>query len=159
MAWQDVTIPILRALINDLGATATYTDSRLAQLLSISAQYVQEEVSFNTVYTIDIVSVTITPEPDVPFINLMSLKAACILGRGDQRTSTDKGIMIKDGTSQIDMRQSTTEKRNVADDYCEQYEQAAFQHRIGNAKPGKAVYGPINTLVNGPGTGSTRMFR
>lgn len=147
MAWQDVSLPIFRAIINDFGSTPTYGETKLLSLLVVSAHFVNQEVSFSTSYTIDVVNCSIAPEPDEPFINLIILKAACILGRGDQRVGTDQGYMIKDGVSQIDGRHVAEEKRKMADNFCKEYEDAVLQFRLGNAKPGKAVFGPINTNV------------
>jgi len=79
MAWQDITIPMLRVLINDMGATPTYDDDTMTQLLLVSAMYVIQDVDFDISYSVDIVGQTISPDPstDVIFTNFIVMKAAC----------------------------------------------------------------------------------
>lgn len=147
MAWQDVSVPTLRHIINDLGSTVEYNDSRLEELLVVAARYIDQEISFSTAYTIDIVNCSIAPEPDDPFINLMVLKAACILARGTQRIDINKGFVIHDGPSRIDGKQVAVERKNMTESYCQEFEDAAEQHRLGNAVSGKAIFGPANISV------------
>lgn len=79
MTWQDITIPMLRVLIGDMGETPTYSDDRLIQILLVSAMFVKNEISFSTTYTIDIINETISPDPstDEVFLTLFVMYAAC----------------------------------------------------------------------------------
>lgn len=90
MAWQDEAIPMLRVLINDLGATPTYSDDRLEQMLIVSAKLVYQDIDLTYDYTISIESSTISPDPttneDDAFINFFVLKAACIADQSTYRT-------------------------------------------------------------------------
>lgn len=144
MAWQDTSVPIIRVLLDDLGSDPTYTDSRLEELLVVASVYINQEIPFSTSYTISVVNCSISPEPDEIFINLMVLKAACILTRGTQRISATNAYIIHDGTSKIDGRQPALSNKDVANDYCKEYEDAVEQHRLGNAVVGKAIFGPSN---------------
>ncbi len=147
MAWQDISVPTLRVIINDLGSTVTYNDSRLEELLIVAARYIDQEIPFSTNYTIDVVNCSIAPEPDDPFINLMVLKAACILAMGTQRLDVTKGFLIQDGPSKIDGKQVIVEQKNITDNYCKMFEDAVEQHRLGNAVVGRAVFGPANVSI------------
>ena len=88
MAWQDVAIPFLRVLINDLGSTPTYCEDRLEELLIMSARLVAQDMYFPITYSINIPTLTITPDPytDDYFINFMVLKAACLVDNTTYRT-------------------------------------------------------------------------
>lgn len=79
MAWQDITVSMLRVLINDLDDTPTYSDNRLIQVLMTSAYLLKQEITFSTTYTINILSQTITPDPsdDKDFMSLLVMKSAC----------------------------------------------------------------------------------
>ncbi len=147
MGWQDDSVPTLRVIIDDLGSQPVYNDSRLEELLIVAAKFIDQEVTFSTTYTISIPDCSITPEPDDTFNYLMVLKAACILTRGIQRLGADKAYVIHDGPSKIDGKQVAIEKKNVANDYCKQYEDAVEQHRLGNAVVGRAITGPSNSTI------------
>jgi len=96
MAWQDITIPMLRVLINDMAETPTYSDDTLTQLILVSSMYVVQDVDFDVAYSIDIVNQTITPDPspDTIFTNFIVMKAAC---QADISTYRTKALM--DGIS------------------------------------------------------------
>src|SRR5574339_394773 len=94
MPWQDETIPTLRILINDLDSTNyTYSDDRLSQTLVVAAKLINQEVEFDNEYTISIENVTITPDPvddgDEVYVNMMILKAACIVDQSTFRTKAN----------------------------------------------------------------------
>lgn len=144
MSWQEVGVSSLRVLLNDLGSTPEYSDSRLTELMVVAARYINQEIPFSTTYTINIIDCSISPEPSETFVNLMILKAACILTRGTQRISAINAFIIHDGTSKIDGRQPALSGKEVTASYCEEYEDAVAQHRLGNAVVGRAIYGPSN---------------
>jgi hypothetical protein len=79
MAWQDIAVPMLRVLINDMEATPTYSDDRLIQVLLVSALYTKTDMDFDTNYTVNIVTETITPDPstDEIFLGFFVMAAAC----------------------------------------------------------------------------------
>ena len=71
MAWDTTMVTILRTIISDLDASS-YSDSRLQQILVVAAQYVQQEISFTTTYTVNIDSPDIAPDPTVTMLFLYS---------------------------------------------------------------------------------------
>lgn len=91
MYWQGVMIPMLRILIDDnpYSGTYVYKDTRLTETLVVAAMFVTQEITFNNSYTIDVINSSITPDPyelnDKLFMNMVVLKAACIIDIGHLR--------------------------------------------------------------------------
>jgi hypothetical protein len=113
-------------------------------------------VDFPRDYNIDIPSTGIAPDPtstqDNGFINLVVLKAACMLADGEYRTASNKGIVIKDGPSAVDARALIASKQQIAKDACAKYEKAELEFRLGNSKAGEAIIGPHRNAVYGGST-------
>lgn len=108
MAWQDEMVPMLRVLINDMEEDAVYTDSRLEDMLIVSARLVEQEIDFSTSYTIVITDRGISPDPTVTatlddaFTNFTVLKAACIADQSTFRTKAlAAGIQAKCGPATL----------------------------------------------------------
>src|SRR5687767_14574266 len=85
--WDSEMVTLLRHVIDDLAEEPKYTDSRLRQLLLVAAQLAQAENNLIQEYVINIDNQTIKPDPtstklgmrDDSFVNLIILKAACLL--------------------------------------------------------------------------------
>lgn len=110
MAWADETVAILRVMIDDVDTPQKYTDDRLSALVAVAAFQVNTEIDFPVAFETDVVNVAITPDPSVAptrdenFLNLATIKAACILDRGVSSRVGQQAIRIKDGASEIDLR-------------------------------------------------------
>jgi len=146
--WQVEGIIMLRHIIDDLGDSPTYSDSRLEELFLVAAQLIKFDVNFTNDYTIDVDAGTLSPDPttstkDYAFISLVCLKAACILQRADARTSAGQAIDIRDGRSAISLKGVFAGKIAMAKSYCEAYEKAKLEHTLGNLVVGRAIMGPI----------------
>ena len=107
MTWQTEMTTIVRYLINDVDG-ATFTDSRIQNTIVVSAQLENNEINFAKDYTIDIVGTGITPDPTVTtkdnaFINIVSLKAGCLITDSEIRTAGANLISVSDGPSSINM--------------------------------------------------------
>ena len=64
MSWQNEMTIIVRHLINDLDSSSyTFTDSRIEESILVSSQLVLHEVDFESSYTVDVDSLTLTPDP------------------------------------------------------------------------------------------------
>jgi len=107
MSWQTDMVTMLRVIINDMDCQL-FTDSRLQQLLVVSAQLVNQEMDFNVNYTISISDFSITPDSTLPdsrddvFTNFVVMKAACISDIGATRTaSVISNLNIKCGPVSI----------------------------------------------------------
>ena len=148
MSWQVELTVILRHLINDLGSTPSYTDSRLEEVLAVSAHLVLTDTTFDTEYSIDVDESTISPDPttsspkDSNFITLVCLKAACLISYGEAKTYAISGMRITDGPSSIDMGSVAQSMMARQKDICDKYQAARKQYLIGNAKGVAAVIGP-----------------
>ena len=86
MAWQNEMTLIVRHLINDLDSSDyTFVDSRLEEAVLVSAQLSLLEIDFEKTYTIDVDSVSLSPDPtnasdkDDSFINIVCLRTARML--------------------------------------------------------------------------------
>ena len=83
MAWQDDMVSMLRVVIDDAGSNPEYTNARLEEVITVAAHFTKKDVDFDNDYTISIADVSITPDPitgkDYPFVNLVTLRAACLL--------------------------------------------------------------------------------
>ena len=152
MSWQGEMTIILRVMLNDLAA-ATYTDQTLQQSLVVAAQLVKNELDFPIAYTTDVVNVLISPDPTIApnrnenFINLACLKAACVSDRGQASIST--GIMVKDGSSVVDLREQFKGKLELLKQgWCKAYSDAKFEYQSGLAGiAGAAIMTPFRVFA------------
>lgn len=147
--WDIELVLMLRHLINDLGTTPKYLDCRLEELILIAGHYVSQEIS-NFSYTIDIDELTISPDPtqstrDVAFIDLILLKAVCILDSGEARTrALIGGIKIKDGLSEIDTKGAgKSQLFELAVNSCQFYEDTKWNYQLSSFKDVKSVLSPF----------------
>lgn len=157
MAWQEEMTTIVRFIINDYTSPYENSTDNLQSLIVAAAQLTKNDVDFDTDYSISISSTGISPDPtdinDDAFINLVSLKAACLLARGDQRRKARNALSIKDGPSNIDGRAAAEATAKWSDNICKEYADAELEYRLGNAKPGKAIIGPYRYEDSNQGPG------
>ena len=149
MVWQTEMVRIVRHLINDVDATS-YADDRLEETILVSSQLVLHEIDFDNTYTVDVDGLSLSPDPtglankDNAFINIISLKSACIILSSEVRTHGLNAIRMSDGPSSIDM---TGIARNIAvssQDMCGRYEHAVMQYKAGGSIAGQAILGPYS---------------
>lgn len=149
-------ITILRALIQDDGTPQTYTDARLTTALTSAAQMVAMEAEFSQSFTANVLLGTITPDPeaeetrDTPFIVLTTLKAACRLARGEAKISGGQAIRVRDGTSEVDLKDAAKYKNETANSLCKEYQDAKFEYETtGNVGNFAVSTTPFRLLVGG----------
>jgi len=155
--WKTEMTTLLRYVINDADETAReFTDERLCSLLVSSAHLTLGVVDFPANYTVDIPNSGISPTPtnDKSFVNLVVLKAACLLAKGEYRSSTNHAIVVRDGPSTVDPRGMVAAKKEMMDMACANYEQAELEYRLGNSNVGEAIIGPHRNAIYG-GAGRT----
>lgn len=140
--WYETAIPLLRALIDDLGSPSTYSDSRLEELLVYAAFFINRQVDFDQTYTIDVTTTSISPSPDKDFINLMVLKAATIIFRGEVKVAASEAFRVVDGPSSVDTSLSYEAKKKLADIMEDDLAKAILQYQLGNSNAGKAIITP-----------------
>ena len=154
MAWNTEMVSLLRYVINDTDTlTQEYSDTRLKSLIVTAAQLTLGVVDFPRDYTIDIANIAISPDPttskDNGFVNLVILKAACLLATGDYRSATNKGVVIRDGPSTIDARGMLASKKDIMESACKKYDEAELEFRLGNSNAGEAIIGPHRNAIYG----------
>lgn len=157
MSWQVECRLILRHLIDDLDCTAyKYTDRRLEELLIVAAQFVNVEVDLRQEYTIDADQLTLEPDPtdrsqrDESFINLMILKAACILERAEARKAAGKAVSLSDSFgTKVDLTGNLQGALALLKDgYCKAYADAKLEYSLDNMSTvGAAILGPFRAYA------------
>lgn len=146
MHWQTHTLKMVRHVINDVDETNyKYSDARINSTISVAAQLVVLELDFKYVYTVDLDTETISPDPldDNPFMNLAVLKAACIIIGGEVKTEAANAIAIKDGPSAIDLRGVSSTLLALYKDLSAKYENLAQNYGFSGSS-GQAILGPYS---------------
>lgn len=147
MSWQDTGIIILRNLIWDNDATVTYSDSRLEEVLIVAAHQNKAELDFETTYTVNVATTTISPDPesDEIFMHLMTLKAACIFDRGNARIAAMKaGLEAKCGPATMKtLRHMDGFSTLLEMGYCAAFEQAKKEYQFGDPLWVKGIMSPF----------------
>lgn len=155
MAWQTELVRMIRHMVDDLGSSPTYSDDRLEELVILSAQKINGEIDLDRDYSIDLDELILSPDPTVSpkdngFINLIVLKAACIIDQSEARKAAGQGIAITDNRSSIDLRgRAGTRLALLKEGWCKSYAQAKFEYQAGmGAMAGHAVLSPFRTGDN-----------
>ena len=143
-------VVIVRHLVNDLNSSDyTFTDDRLEESVLVAAQLASLEIDFENTYSIDVDSVTLTPDPtasgnkDDSFINLVCLKTARLLLGSELKTHSLNAISLRDGPSSLDLRGIVTGLNILFEDIAQRYEDAVLQYKL-NGVVGEAILGPYS---------------
>ena len=151
MAWDSTMVTILRVLISDIDVPQSYTSARLQQILVVGAQYVQQEISFSTTYTITIGTPAISPDPtltaskDDAFTNLVVLKAACLTDWGEFRQKAlVAGIKARCGPAILETLQHLDGFKTLIDKGpCAAYDELKTDYQFGNTNTVRAILSPF----------------
>ncbi len=154
MAWQEDMREVLRVLIDDMVTPYRNTDANLERVLAVACMQVLQELSFSQVFTVNIAQGTISPDPTLAaskeesLVNLVCLKAACILDRAAASKTSSKAFLIKDGNSTYDNRSISQDKIKLLDkNWCAEYAKAKEEHErlysTTGAVTGKMVLTPF----------------
>lgn len=152
--WSSDLPTILRYLIDDVDEPFKYSDDRLLGLLLVSAQLIQTETPIATAYAVNVDNQTLSPDPtltasrDDGFINLMVLKAACILASSSYQKGYKQAISIQDGPSKIDLTNNLSGLKLFVDNFCGTYERAKVEYVRGVNIVGEAIIGPYKVGFN-----------
>ena len=180
LVWQDQVIPIVRVLLNDMTSPHTLSDRRLEQLCAVAAHMVTSEIYTVFTYSVNIAARTISPDPytseDSAFINLMSLKAACIADMSTFRQEALRaGIKAKLGPATLETVERLPGFKILLDKGpCALYEELKMQISFGDASVCRIIlspfvsntfdpddlknYGNIGRSTRDHGSESSRMF-
>lgn len=149
MAWQDEMVITTRVLINDLDTPYEFSDARIEQVLVVAGKYVQFDVNLDHLYTIDVITPNITPDPTVDndsiFISLCCLKAACIIDQGTFRTKAAlEGIRTSLGPASLSFGGSISGYKDIiAHGACALYDELTSHWDVKNATAWAAVLSPF----------------
>lgn len=141
---------MVRYIISDIDSTNyKYSDSRIEKTIVVGAQFVSLDLDFPNVYSIDIANDIISPDPtdagtkDNSFINLVAMKAACIIVGSEMKTEAANAISIKDGPSAIDLRGVSSTLSVLYKDLCDKYMAMADDYKF-TGETGQAILGPYS---------------
>ena len=151
MSWQGQLSTITRYLVDDIDSTKyKYSDSRIETTVVVASQFVTLDVDLENTYTINVEQCSLSPDPtdagtkDDAFINLVCLKAACIIVGSEVRSESGNAISIKDGPSAIDLRGVASTLVVLYKDLCEKYDKLLLDYRAGRSIAGQAILGPYS---------------
>lgn len=157
MAWQDDMTEVLRVMVNDL-ASERFTDDTLERSLVVAAFQVLRDASFSQSFVVSIAQSTILPDPtleatrDDSFVNLVTLKAACIIDQGAAASGAATTVTsVTDGGTRIAFGDGFRDRiALLKEGWCAEYKKALFDYKRGAAgAAGHAVVTPFRLLVNG----------
>lgn len=159
MPWQDDMTEILRVLVNDTEDTPTYSDSKLERVLVVAAFQVIRELEFSQDFVVNVAQTSITPDPtatatkDESFVNLVTIKAACIIDRGSAVVAAGRAISVRDGGSSVDLRGVFGAKLQLLQKgWCAVYEDAKLEYQAGQVRvAGAVVMTPFRLFSGGLG--------
>ncbi len=152
--WQVPSVQMLRVLTNDLEETPTYSDDRLTDVLIISGFQLLRAAKFSQDFVVDINEQTILPDPldvvgntnDYDFINLMCIKAACIIDTGSAIKAASLAVSTKDFDMAVDLKGvATSTLALLSKGWCATYETLLDDFLSGNGVLVAAVTGPFRT--------------
>ena len=156
MGWRTELVRIVRYLIDDLSEVPNFSDERLEETILVAAQYVMKDIDLAVTYSVDVDQLSLSPDPttsspkDNDFINLVCLKAGCIIDRSIYRNkSNHAGILIKDGQSTIDTRAIADQFKVLLEKgLCAEYEKAKIDYQLGGGDSGgvgRVIVGPASS--------------
>jgi hypothetical protein len=150
MSWQTEISTIVRHIINDTdSANYKYSDSRLETTILVASQLVSMELDFKNSYIIDISNGILSPDPtnlsikDGAFINLVSMKTACIIIGSEIKIEAGNAIAVKDGPSSIDLRGVSSTLSMLYNDICSKYQAMVDDYKF-TGETGQAILGPYS---------------
>lgn len=150
--WQKPSVLILRSLINDLDCPQKYTDNRLSQVLSVAGYQLLRETEFGQPFAVDVVAQSITPDPmdvtnqtsDDNFINLMTMKAACIIDTGSAMLAAQAATAGKDMNTAWDLRGVAENLMTLLDKgWCATFEETFDKYLSGEGTISAAIMSPF----------------
>ncbi len=152
MSWKTTLTIIVRNLINDTGATQTYTDAKIQQAIVVAGLISAQEYSYSNSYTFDIDNIEITPDPtnsstlDSVAMALFSLKAACLFNINSYQSAASAGIRVKDGDSEVDTTSGYGGWKSIIQNGpCLSYKQLLEERRYKRSMlSGKAIMSPFS---------------
>jgi hypothetical protein len=124
-----------------------YSDARVLRVITIAALMVSNEVLTLYDYEIDLSHNTITPDPfdvgDIGYVNLIVLKAACMILQSEAKVAANSTITVTDGPSTITTGGRYKSFKDFADSICAEYHVEKSKYQLNRG--GRAVLTPTAT--------------
>lgn len=158
MAWQTELVEIVRVLTDDLDGPYRLSDAKLVRVLCVAAFQVAREVDFSQTFSVDVSAQSISPDPTLDatkeesFSNLVCLKAACILDRGQAVTAARRCFSVRDGGSSFDNTAQVKAKLALLEKggWCASYADAKLEYEAGQVRvAGACVMSPFRLYAHG----------
>lgn len=156
MSWQDYSVIQLRHAINDVDEPVRYADNRLQLAWLVGASYVVNEFTLQSNYVVDLLEMSIVPDPtgsslgtDQWATNLITLRSAIIMVGNDLKLSTNSAWSIRDVHMSVDMKELYKANKIILDEVKEQYEFIRMQYCLGVQPSVQAILTPINIISAG----------
>jgi len=150
MSWQTEISTIVRYLVDDTSTAPTYPDIRIETTILVAAQLVITEISFEQSYIVNVEQCQLTPDPttssarDDGFINIVALKAACIIAGSEYKVHALSSVKVSDGPSSIDMSSIADHMKTLYQTLLTRYEDYKINFSSNNSNVGQAVLGPYS---------------
>jgi len=150
MSWQTELTTMVRTLINDSIEPYQYSDERIIQTILVAGKYVQFDVVLDHSYAIDVVNLTLSPDPtedqDEIFLVLASLKAACLVDQGTLRSKAAmEGVRAALGPASLSVAGSAAGWEMILrHGPCKLYDDLVEHWDVSNASAIAAVLSPFS---------------
>lgn len=152
ISWETDCVELLRNLVNDVDEPQRYSDDRLTRVLVVAAFQLLRVASFPQNFTVDISQQSVSPDPtdrdaqtnNDNFVDLMCLKAACIIDTGAACLAAQTAVSTKDLTTQVDLRGVAASTLALLEKgWCSAYEESLTRYLDGDGSISAAVMGPF----------------
>jgi hypothetical protein len=148
MAWLDTTVPLLRAILQDISLNPEYSEGRLSEVLIAAAHIVLSEIDFDYTYIVDLVTRKITPDPvsnsDISFINMVCFKAALFILNSELKTAAVNSVVIKDASSVIDIKGQFAAQKTRYNLMLDEYNKVKMAIKMGDLNAGISILTPVS---------------
>jgi len=157
--WYAAMPEMLGILLDD---TSAVSSDRYLKMLVVSGMYVQQEINLPNKYNINVLDITITPDPfdleDYTFINFTVLKAACMHDQGVfRRKALISGLEAKAGPAVLKTLQKMDGfKELLTLGPCAAYEKLKEEYQFGDASIIWGIFSPFISETFDPSLLHTR---
>lgn len=133
--WPIELIEILRVLTNDIEEPPEISENALRRVIMVAALQVTQELNLRNKYKVNVATERIIPDPTVEasrdegFINMVALKAACIIDRGNAMQAANEAIKVVSGKHSFDLSDKVAGKLAILKQgWCSAYDQTKLEY-------------------------------
>ena len=149
MSWNETLITMVRVLTNDLTSPYTNEDEALEKIIVVAANYVQQEIKPDIIYSFDYITPNIIPDPvdngDIIYSNFVVLKAACLADTNLFRTKVAMdGVEAKAGLASLKISgMSQGFKDILLLGPCKAYDSLKQEYQFGDSSIVHGIFSPF----------------